>query len=129
MNFSRTAWTNIPCRRVIALLLAAYAMFDSYIDIRFLWYLRVREQEISSADNEDQWGYGQILALFVWVPVFVEYFYVFGFERNLWGRMNTGLEKKIAPRRSYEMIELANEQKVDATDHPPLGKRDIAHND
>lgn len=129
MNFSETAWTNIPWRRVAALLLAAYAMFDSYIDIRFLWYLRVQEQDISSADNEDQWGYGQILALFVWVPVFVEYFYVFGFERNLWGRMNTDLEKKVAPRRSYELIERANEQKVDANDQAPLNKRDIAHND
>ena len=104
-------------------------MFDSYIDIRFLWYLRVREQDISSADNEDQWGYGQILALFVWVPIFVEYFYVFGLPRNLWGNINTNLEKKMAKRESYEMIERANEQKVDATDHPPLNKRDITDGD
>ncbi len=108
------------------MLLAAYAMFDSYIDIRFLWYLRVQEQDISSADNEDQWGYGQILALFVWVPIFVEYFYVFGFERNLWGKINTNLEKKVAKRRSYEMIDLANEQKVDASDHHPSNKREMA---
>ena len=102
-------------------------MFDSYIDIRFLWYLRVREQDISFEDNEDQWGYGQILALFVWVPIFVEYFYVFGKERNFWGKINTNVEKKRAKRRSYEMIERANEQKVDATDHPPSHKPDIAH--
>lgn len=114
---------------MIALLLAAYAMFDTYIDIRFLWFLRVQEQNISSADNEDQWGYGQILALFVWVPIFVEYFYVFGFERNLWGKMNTKLETKMAQRRSYELIERANEQKVDATNHNPLNKRDMAHDD
>ena len=114
---------------MIALLLAAYAMFDSYIDIRFLWYLRVQEQDISLKDNEDQWGYGQILALFVWVPIFVEYIYVFGFERNLWGNINTNLEKKVAERRSYEMIDFANEQKVDASDHIPLKKRDTAHGD
>ena len=96
-------------------------MFDSYIDIRFLWYLRVQEQDISSADNEDEWGYGQILALFVWVPIFVEYFYVFGLKRNLWGTM--------AERRSYEMIDLANEQKVDASDHPSLNKRDVVHDE
>ena len=112
---------------MIALLLAAYAMFDSYIDIRFLWYLRVRERNIASADNEGQWGYGQILALFVWVPIFVEYFYVFGFERNLWGKIEANLEKRMAKRRSYEMIEYANEQTVDATDHAPLNKGDIAH--
>ena len=72
---------------MIALLLAAYAIFDSYIDQRFLWYLRVRERDVSSAGDEDQWGYGQILALFVWVPIFVEYFYVFGLNRNLWGKI------------------------------------------
>lgn len=118
----------IPWRRVIALLLAAYAMFDSYIDIRFLWYLRLQEQDISSADNEDQWGYGQILALFVWVPTFVEYFYMFGLERNLWGKVSTKLEKEMVERRKYEMIELANEQKVDATDHATSSKGDMAHN-
>ena len=101
-------------------------MFDSYIDIRFLWYLRVQEQDISSTDNEDQWGYGQILALFVWVPIFVEYFYVFGFERNLWVKINTNVEKQMAKRRSYEMIELANERKVDATVHAQLVKGDVA---
>ena len=114
---------------MIALLLAAYAMFDSYIDIRFLWYLRQSEQDISSADNEDQWGYGQILALFVWVPIFVEYFYVFGLERKLWGKNKADLKKKTVQRRSYELIERANEQKVDAGDRPPLNKRDIAHGD
>ena len=114
---------------MIALLLAAYAMFDSYIDIRFLWYLRVDEQDVSSADEEYQWGYGQILALFVWVPIFVEYFYVFGFERGLWGKINIKMEHKVAERRSYEMIERANEQKVDATDHTRSNKVDIAHDD
>lgn len=114
---------------MIALLLAAYAMFDSYIDIRFLWYLRVRERNISSADDEDQWGYGQILALFVWVPIFVEYFYVFGLKRNLWGKINTNLEKTLANRKSYEMIERANEQKVDAGDHPPWNRHDLSHGD
>ena len=101
-------------------------MFDSYIDIRFLWFLRAQEQNISFADNEDQWGYGQILALFVWVPIFVEYFYVFGFERKLWGKISSNLERNTGKRRSYEMIEFANEQKVDATDHPSLKRRDIA---
>ena len=104
-------------------------MFDSYIDIRFLWYLRVQEQNIAFADNEDQWGYGQILALFVWVPIFVEYFYKFWFERKFWGRTDINLDKDMAKRRSYEIIELANEQKVDATDRVPLNKRDIAHDD
>lgn len=102
-------------------------MFDSYIDIRFLWYLRLKEQDIASNDDEDQWGYGQILALFVWVPIFVEYFYEFGFQRNLWGRINTNLEEKIAKGKSYEMIHRANKQKVDATDHTPLTKRNVSH--
>ena len=113
---------------MIALLLAAYAMFDSYIDIRFLWFLRAQEQGISSKDDEDQWGYGQILALFVWVPIFVEYFYVFGHERNLWGNINANLEKRMAKRRSYEVIELANKQKIDATDSAALdNKGDIVN--
>ena len=102
-------------------------MFDSYIDIRFLWYLRVREKDIASADDEGQWGYGQILALFVWVPIFVEYFYVFGLERNLWGKIDTKLEEKMAERRSYEMIDRANQQKIDAVDHALPAKVDIAH--
>ena len=114
---------------MIAVLLAAYAMFDSYIDIRFLWYLRLREQDISSADDEDQWGYGQILALFVWVPVFVEYFYVFGLKRNLWGKGKADFKKKTVQRRSYELIERADEQKVDAGERPPLSKRDSALGD
>ena len=35
--YAEIVWVKVPWRRVIALLLAAYAMFDSYIDIRFLW--------------------------------------------------------------------------------------------
>ena len=103
-------------------------MFDAYIDIRFLWYLRAQEQDIASKDDEDQWGYGQILALFVWVPIFVEYFYTFGREGNLWGNMNTNLEERRAKRRSYEVIELANKQKIDATDLAALNKGDSIHN-
>ena len=114
---------------MIALLLAAYAMFDSYIDIRFLWYLRIQEQDISFEDNEDEWGYGQILALFVWVPIFVEYFYVFGNKRNLWGKINANVEKERPKRRSYEMIDRANQQKVDAIDHSLSNKPDLAHRD
>ena len=104
-------------------------MFDTYIDIRFLWYLRKLEQDISSADNEDEWGYGQILALFVWVPIFVEYFYVFGLERNLWGKKNADLKTKTVQRRSYELIERTNEQKVDEDAALPLNKRGNALDD
>lgn len=44
-----------------AYLLAVYALFDSYYDIRFLWYLRNQEKDISSNDTENEWGYGFVL--------------------------------------------------------------------
>lgn len=69
---------KVPWESLAAYLLAAYALFDSYYDIRFLWYLRNQEKDIASNDTENEWGYGQILAVFVWVPVLVEYFYILG---------------------------------------------------
>lgn len=79
---------KVPWESLVAYLLAAYALFDSYYDIRFLWYLRNQEKNISSNDTENEWGYGQILAVFVWVPVLVEYFYVLGFRLGFWGESN-----------------------------------------
>ena len=77
---------EVPWESLAAYLLAAYALFDSYYDIRFLWYLRNQEKDIASNDTENEWGYGQILAVFVWVPVLVEYFYVLGWGLKFWGK-------------------------------------------
>ena len=76
----------MPWESLTAYFLAAYALFDAYYDIRFLWYLRKQEKHISLHDTENQWGYGQILAVFVWVPVIVEYFYVLGWKLGFWGK-------------------------------------------
>ena len=73
---------------LIAYALAAYALYDSFYDIRFLIFLRKQESLISSTKDtaEELWGYGQILAVFMWVPVIVEYFYVLGWKLGWWGK-------------------------------------------
>lgn len=71
----------------IAYFLAVYSLYANIYDILFLRFLRNQEKEISStkAQAETQWGYGQILAVCVWVPVLVEYFYVLGWKMGWWG--------------------------------------------
>jgi hypothetical protein len=69
-------------RRILAVFLAAYGVFDSFYDIQFIWTLRNRElgvaamAEAASKNEQDSWGYGQILAVLIWAPVPVEYLYV-----------------------------------------------------
>ena len=101
--FVSRAYAKTPWRRLIAYILATYGLFAIIIDIQFILYLRVAESEIASQDNEDEWGYGQLLAVFVWIPVYVEYIYVFGFQRGFWGEHNHNAEKIVAERRNYEM--------------------------
>jgi hypothetical protein len=96
---------KLPWRRLIAYILAIYGLFAIVIDIQFVLFLRAQESTIASADNEDEWGYGQLLAVFVWIPVYVEYIYVFGFQRSFWGKYNRNAENITAERRSYEMSE------------------------
>ena len=31
---------------------------------------------MASTNEQDNWGYGQILAVLIWIPIFVEYLYV-----------------------------------------------------
>lgn len=69
-------------RRILAIILAAYGIFDSFYDIQFIRTLRDRElevaaqTEVASNNEQDNWGYGQILAVLIWAPIFVEYVYV-----------------------------------------------------
>jgi hypothetical protein len=69
-------------RQMLAGLLAAYGIFDSLYDIQFIQNLRNRELEVAanavvaSKNEQDNWGYGQILAVLIWAPVPVEYLYV-----------------------------------------------------
>ena len=79
--------TQIHWEVLIAYLLAAYALYANIYDILFLRFLRDQEKEISVNKDqaETQWGYGQILAVFVWVPVLVEYCYVLGWKMGWWG--------------------------------------------
>jgi hypothetical protein len=69
-------------RQMLAALLAAYGIFDSFYDIQFIQNLRNRELElaanatVASKNEQDNWGYGQILAVLIWAPVPVEYLYV-----------------------------------------------------
>lgn len=73
----RVMWESLS-----AYVLAVYALYDIFYDIRFLIFLRRQEQDISQSGDrqENQWGYGQVLAVFVWVPVIVEYTYVLGWK-------------------------------------------------
>ena len=89
-NFSTLVYeraTSIHWEVLIAYFLAGYALYDTIYDILFLRFLRNQEKEISSTKDqaETQWGYGQILAVFVWVPVLVEYCYVLGWKTGWWG--------------------------------------------
>ena len=72
---------------LIAYFLAVYALYANIYDILFLRFLRNQEKAISSTKDqaETQWGYGQILAVCVWVPVLVEYFYMLGWKLGWWG--------------------------------------------
>lgn len=98
--------TRVPWESLAAYLLAAYALFDSYYDIRFLWYLRKQEKDISSDDTENEWGYGQILAVFVWVPVLVEYFYVLGLRLKFWGKSEAIEDMEESPTsHSYAKVD------------------------
>ena len=73
-------------RRILAIVLAAYGIFDSFYDIQFIRTLRDRELNVAtqapvaSNNDQDNWGYGQILAVLIWIPIFVEYLYVI-----IWG--------------------------------------------
>ena len=74
--------TYVLRRRILAIFLAAYGTFDSFYDIHFIRTLRNRESEAAAqaagTSNNDQnsWNYGQVLAVLVWAPIFVEYLYV-----------------------------------------------------
>jgi hypothetical protein len=74
--------TLVLRRRILAIMLAAYGIFDSFYDIQFIRTLRDRElevaaqAEVASPNEQDNWGYGQILAVLIWAPIFVEYLYV-----------------------------------------------------
>ena len=97
---------RLPWERLIAYTLAVYALYDTFYDIRFLIFLRNEEKAISSTGDaaEEDWGYGQILAVFVWVPVIVEYFYVLGWKLGWWGVKIVKLPEREDEHR-YEMID------------------------
>ena len=97
---------------LIAYFLAAYALYANIYDILFLRFLRNQEKEISSTKDqaETQWGYGQILAVCVWVPVLVEYFYVLGLKMGWWGPSVRVAEREWLRGRpeevmGYEMVQ------------------------
>ena len=79
-------------REHFAYLLGCYGLFAIILDTQFLLSLRDQEKTVGTDVEDGNWSYGQILAIFVWVPVFVEYVYVFMFE----SRPRDG-EQKAAP--------------------------------
>jgi hypothetical protein len=95
-------------RSIIALLLAAYGVVDSYVDINFIGTLRDAEKAVALKDEEDAWGYGQILAVLIWVPIFVEYIYnlIKGREDKT---ENTGTSKTSGEELKYLRLQ-ENEQ-------------------
>ena len=102
---------KIRWESLIAYTLAVYALYDTFFDIQFLLFLRRQEQKISStADSaESQWGYGQILALFVWIPVAVEYTYALGYKlafyKMIWQSLfELGCKMGLYERREPESL-------------------------
>lgn len=67
---------HIEWQRFIAFFLASYSLFAIGIDIQSIPFLPREEKDAGTNYEEDEWGCGQILATFVSVPVFVEYFYL-----------------------------------------------------
>ena len=112
---------KIRWESLIAYTLAVYALYDTFYDIQFLLFLRRQERKISStADSaENEWGYGQILALFVWIPVAVEYTYALGYKLEFYKMVGQSLfelgcrmglyrrrkEPESLAEHQYEMIE------------------------
>ena len=115
-NVCANSWActkNVRWEILIAYTLAVYALYDSFYDIQFLIFLRQQERFISSTKDtaEEQWGYGQILAVFVWVPVIVEYFYVLGWKLGWWEKKVKAVEREwirdgdhVDVETEYEMI-------------------------
>ena len=49
---------------------------SNIVILAFLWILRVNLQDLSGQDySENKWGFGQVVALIVWVPLFLEVVY------------------------------------------------------
>lgn len=100
-----------PWEVLIAYFLAVYALYANIYDILFLRFLRNQEKEISVNKDqaETQWGYGQILAVFVWVPVLVEYCYVLGWQMSWWGTRvrvaERGWSRGAEEVTGYEMVQ------------------------
>ena len=86
---SASSWEmarKVRWESVVAYGLAVLALYDSFYDIRFFIFLRKQEHAISGTGDhaEAQWGYGQILAVFVWVPVILEYTYALGWKTGFY---------------------------------------------
>jgi hypothetical protein len=62
-----------PWSEIIAIGLAIYGVVNSSLALHFIGHLRGVEKDIATHFQDNQWGYGQILALFIWVPVIAEY--------------------------------------------------------
>ena len=121
---------RVRWERVIAYGLAVLALYDSFYDIRFFIFLRKQEHAISGTGDrqEAQWGYGQILAVFVWVPVILEYTYalgrVMGFYNAIWdylfklgckmGLYRTPKEERPQPSHEYQMVEHVGSEEAPA---------------
>jgi hypothetical protein len=75
---------------IIATVLACYSVVNSFLALNFIKHLRDTEKNISSKFEDDAWSYGQILALFIWVPVIAEYVHglydVFEMKRDVHGQ-------------------------------------------
>ena len=117
----QTSW-----RQTIAVLLAIYGFIDCVFDIRFIQHLRDTESDIASVNQDKEWGYGQILALFIWVPVVVQYFYVLAFGRSgEWSRDEHDAEAGVGKVHEYAMAPNA-EKAASGTVRPVHGD---AYND
>ena len=68
-------------------------------DVEFILFLRHQEKDIGVSFDDNEWGYGQILVLFVWVPVFVEYIYLMAIRKELVDTVEDDLNKLLIPRQ------------------------------
>ena len=83
--------------RVVRRFRAVWRLFVAWFNLLIMWVIllyfwRLRNEIIDRADgldNNDEWNFGQILAVSTWAPAILEFCYilVFGLENSLQGKM------------------------------------------
>jgi hypothetical protein len=113
-------WFPTPCCLGISRSLWWTALVSGFVamwgSLGWVFYLQIMKNGISGNDNEDmEWSFGQVLAIATWVPVMIEFAYVW------WERPVTALTGGLMV--PYEVIEGSKDK--DTTAHEVLSRRDM----